>query len=516
MTARTSLLPVALLTLTLVALCGPGRAEATGWRPVTAPWPAPATVRDVSTFGSTGLAAAGDDGEVSVSSDGGTTWSSHVPAGFASSSFAAVAFSSAQSGVVASGGVVLVTTDGGRTWRAAVFEGAAPTGQVLDIVLHGKVGYLVGAGGTIFATADGGASWQAETSPTASDVVAVAVAGDGTAIAGTDAGEVMVRSAGSWAVVTTLADAVSAVAASASPTPGDGDPDLLVSAGWAVLGSDDGVTFAALDGVPAAPWPGLAWLGLPGSSSILAGPGGAGSWMPSPATWLPSNPGMTGVKQAVAPGGQSVAYLLSSAGGIARTLSAGSDDASASPSRTKMTVGSAATLTSVVRIAAPGTVEIDSHVPGRHWAVVRSFSWTQQLWSTSLGLSVTPRLTTEYRVRFRYGGAWTTLAASGPVEVRPKIILQRRRYSLRRGVVYRFSGRIVPALRGARLKLFTDRGGSWRPVSRGSTAPVSRDGHWTSRRFGAPKAERYHLRAYIGRTRAHGESWSAIVTVAIR
>ena len=516
MNVRIRLLLVALLALPLVALCGPAPARASGWQPVARPWAGPATARDIAAFGATGLAAAGDDGQVAVSLDGGATWSWHGPAGFGSTSFGAVAFSSAQSGIVASGGVVLVTTDGGRSWRSPVFHGAAPTGQIADIAFLGKVGYFVGAGGMIFATTDGGSSWQEAASPTAADVVAVAVSGDGTAIAGTRAGEVLVRSAGSWGVAATLADPVSAVAASASPTPGDGDPDLFVSAGWAVLGSDDGVTFAALPGVPAAPWPGLAWLGLPGRSSILAGPGGAGLWTPTPATWLPTDPGVSGVRQAAAPGGQSTAYLLTSTGGIVRTLSAGLDSASAALSKKDMTVGSSVALTSVVRIAAPGIAEIDSRVPGRDWAVVKSYPWSQPLWNQSLRLKLTPSLTTEYRVRFRYGGSWTTLTTSAPVEVRPKIIQRVRRYLLQRGNVYRFSGRITPALRGERVRIFTDRGGSWRAVSRASIAPISSDGKWTSRQFGTPKAETYHLRAYIGRTRSHGEAWGPIVTVAIR
>jgi hypothetical protein len=44
-----------------------------------------------------------------------------------------------------------------------------------------------------------------------------------------------------------------------------------------------------------------------------------------------------------------------------------------------------------------------------------------------------------------------------------------------------------------------------------------RDGRtWTSRRFGTPKAETYHLRAHLPRTRAHAEAWSRVVTVTIR
>lgn len=518
MTARRRLLFVTIAAaLLLGTVSGPARAQASGWTLTAAPWGAPAAVRDISAWGSAGLAAAGDDGEVAVSGNGGATWSSRVPAGFASTSFSAVAFSSARTGVAASGGVLLATADGGRTWKPPIFRGPAPSGQIVDIAFRGDVGYLVGASGMIFASADGGASWQAEASPAIGDVVAVAVAGDGTVVAGTSAGEVLVRSGGAWAVVVVLADPVRAVAASASPTTGDGDPDLFVSDGSAVLGSDDAVTFVALDAVPAATaWPGLAWLGLPERSSLMAGPDGAGFWTPVPPSWLATTPGFSGVKLAVAPGDQSAAYLLDAGGQIARTLSAGRESATTTLSSTSITVGGRVTYTSVVRIAAPGLAEVDKRVPGRSWAKVKSYAWSRSLWSTTLRLTLRPSLTSEYRVRFRYGGTWATLSSSAPVEVRPKVTPSHRRYVLNRGAVYHFSGTVTPALGGERVKLFTDRGGSWRGIAGNGSAQIGSGGRWTSRVFGTPKAETYHLRAYVGHTRAHGAAWSAVVTVVIR
>jgi hypothetical protein len=64
--------------------------------------------------------------------------------------------------------------------------------------------------------------------------------------------------------------------------------------------------------------------------------------------------------------------------------------------------------------------------------------------------------------------------------------------------------------------LYTDRGGKWRLVS-GQSSVKLRDGRtWTSRRFGTPKRETYHLRARVRSTEAHGAAWSRIVTVRIR
>ncbi|HZL65252.1 MAG TPA: YCF48-related protein [Thermoleophilia bacterium] len=517
MTAHPRLSLVTLvLTPLLVALCSPAQSLASDWSPLTPPWAAPAIVRDISTFGATGLAAAGDDGKIAVSPDGGASWTVHAPAGFASSTFTAAAFSSATSGVVASGGVVLSTTDAGRTWKPPAFRGAAPAGQVLDIAMSGRTGYLVGAGGMIFATPDGGASWLAEASPTSADITTVAIAGDGTAVAGTDAGEVLVRSAGSWLVATTLADPVDAVAASADPTPGDGDPDLLVTAGPAFLGSDDDVTFAALPAAPATPHPALAWLGSPGRASLLGGPGGVGFWTPAPATWLPTDPAMTGAELAAAPGRQSTAYLLSHNGEISRTVSAGRQSATTTLSATSITVGAPVRFGSVVRIAAPGTAEIDGLVPGHSWSKVKSYAWSRELWGRSLTLKLAPTFTTEYRVRFRYGGAWITLSTSAPVTVHPKLIADTRRIVLGKGAIYRFRGSMMPALGGARVGLFTDRGGKWRSIAGNRSVRVSSRGTWTSRQFGTPKAETYHLRAFIAGTRIHGEAWSPIATVVVR
>jgi hypothetical protein len=66
------------------------------------------------------------------------------------------------------------------------------------------------------------------------------------------------------------------------------------------------------------------------------------------------------------------------------------------------------------------------------------------------------------------------------------------------------------------VKLFTDRGGKWRSIAGNRSVRVSSRGAWTSREFGTPKAETYHLRAFIAGTRIHGEAWSPTVTVVVR
>jgi hypothetical protein len=98
----------------------------------------------------------------------------------------------------------------------------------------------------------------------------------------------------------------------------------------------------------------------------------------------------------------------------------------------------------------------------------------------------------------------------------PRLTPARKRYDLRVGGVFRFSGSVSPQLKGERVELLTDRGGGWRPVSLQPSVAL-RDGRtWQSRQFGTPIAETYHLRAHLARTARHAEAWSAIVTVSIR
>ncbi len=98
----------------------------------------------------------------------------------------------------------------------------------------------------------------------------------------------------------------------------------------------------------------------------------------------------------------------------------------------------------------------------------------------------------------------------------PAITTAKASYAVRRGGVFRFSGTVSPRLRGERVELFTDRGGSWRPVSLQPTVALVDGRSWQSRRFGTPVAETYRLRAHLKRTNTHAEAWSRIVTVTIR
>jgi hypothetical protein len=231
---------------------------------------------------------------------------------------------------------------------------------------------------------------------------------------------------------------------------------------------------------------------------------------------VPGTSGLGAPTSAVAPAGQSVAYLLGVDGRLVRTFSAGREPATVALSRSRIVAGTTTSLTATVRVGAPGQVLLRSRVPGRSWVTQRRIAWTAADWNRGLSVSFSPSLNQEYTLAFEYGGAVAPLSEAVKVVVAPKVGTSRSRYDLRVGSVYRFSGTVTPKLSGERIELFTDRGGSWRPVSRQPSVEVRDGGTWTSRAFGTPMAETYRLRAHIKATARHGEAWSRIVTVSVR
>ena len=486
------------------------------WAPVQWPGGAAWAAHDVCAFGAANVAVAGD-GHVAVTRDGGQTWKVRVPAGHAGAAFTAVAFNSSGYGVVASGGLLLVTADWGSTWTTPKYIGPTAGAAVYDVAMVGSLAVAVGDAGMILTSADSGATWQQEASPTASHLTSVAIAGDGTEVAGSDAGEILVRTT-AWSVAAVVAGPVTAVAAADRAVWGDGLPDLFAATGTDVLGSDDALTFAALPGLPdltSPVWPAIAWTGLPERSLLVAGARQAGFFGTS-RSWLVGPTGLDGLTQAAAPGGQSVAYLLGTDGRLVRTLSAGRDPAAVTLGQGRIVTGGKTKLMATVHVAALGTVIVRTRVPGHPWADLQRVAWTASNWNRRLTLDLSPSLTHDYQLLFEYAGTTTPLTAVAQVVVAPKVNTAKSRYDLRAGAVFRFSGSVAPQLPGERVELFTDRGGSWRPVSLQRSVALQKGRTWTSRAFGTPKAETYHLRAHLPATRAHAEAWSRIVTVVIR
>ena len=494
-------------------------ATTTPWSPVAPPWGASWAINDVNAFGATSLAAAGDGGHIGVTRDGGRSWSVIVPRGLGATAFTAIAVAPSGRGVVASGGLLLVTGDGGSTWRAPYYVGPGPRAAINDVALRGSVAVAVGDNGMIMSSDDAGATWRRLASPTLSAITSVAIAGDGTAVAGSAAGEILVDDTDEWVVAGAVAGVVTSVAASSDPVWGDGRPDLFAATGSDVLGSDDATTFASLPDLPdlsSRPWPYLAWAGVPERSLLIAGAEIAGFFEPLSTLWLPGLTGLRSTTRAAAPGGQSVAYLLDTDGRLVRTMSAGRSPASVEVSPGRILVGESTRLTATVRVGAPGVVVLRQRVPGRPWETVRTVPWTSGDWNRELSLLFKPSLTHKYRLEFEYGEATVDLSPAAQVVVTPKIGTTRSRLELHRGTPYRISGSVTPSLPGEAVGLFTDRGGSWRPVSMQGAVKLRKGRTWTSRLFGTPKAETYRLRAHLARTSAHAEAWSPAVTVTIR
>ena len=174
------------------------------------------------------------------------------------------------------------------------------------------------------------------------------------------------------------------------------------------------------------------------------------------------------------------------------------------------------TINVTAEIDAEGWLTVRTRVPGHPWADLQRVAWTASNWNRRLTLDLSPSLTHDYQLLFEYAGTTTPLTAVAQVVVAPKVNTAKSRYDLRAGAVFRFSGSVAPQLPGERVELFTDRGGSWRPVSLQRSVALQKGRTWTSRAFGTPKAETYHLRAHLPATRAHAEAWSRIVTVVIR
>ena len=244
---------LAALAVSVALLCvGTASADTatSTWLPVAPPWSVSWAINDVYAFGATGLAVAGDGGHIGITRDGGGSWSVVVPVGLDAAVFTAIAIDPSGRGVVASGGLLLVTGDWGSTWRTPSYVGPGPAAAINDVALRGSQAVAVGDDGLIMSSGDGGATWRRLASPTVSPITCVAIAGDGTAVAGSAAGEILVGTGDVWTLADTVAEPVTSVAASADPVWGDGQPDLFAATGSNVLGSDDARMFAPLLGLP--------------------------------------------------------------------------------------------------------------------------------------------------------------------------------------------------------------------------------------------------------------------------
>lgn len=520
--------PVLCLALALTAALATGAlprpaAAATppAWSVLGVPWTDAAPVHDLSAAAPAFVAAAGAGGRVAVSGSGGLKWTMRSPAsqGVTADLFG-VAFADAAHGVVVgAAGTVLVTDDGGQNWGEVGFSGLPPTADLHDVSLVGPQGIAVGDRGTVIETANGGKNWQVMTRPTTADLYCVALADDGSIVIGGAGGLVIVRRGGHTSTFTAPAE-ITSVAAARTPSWGDGTPDVVVTTGWEVLGSDDGVELSPLFDPSAAtqpPWSAASFGGVPAAEILLAGaPGVAAYYALGTSAWNTGSSGLTDARAAAEPGGQSVAYVLGGDSRVTRTLSAGRSPSTITPSATSVKAGQTVTLAATARIAAPGRLVLEHRAVGGVWKAADSTDWTSADWGRQAQLRYKPTLNNDFRLRFVYGTGGSVVSTTRRVSVSPRLTPDKLRITVSRGKVYRFKGTVYPALRGEKVELFTDRGGKWRRVSLGGVVKLLDGTRWVSRQFGTPVRETYHLRATIQATSRHEAARSATVTVVVR
>lgn len=501
----------------------PDRAEAAtppAWTVLPPAWAADVPLYDVAAAGPALVAVAGGAGRVALSDSGGLAWVDRSPAaqGMAADLFG-IAFGDADHGVVVGAhGTVLVTSDRGVTWRTTGFSGLPPTADLRDVALRGLHGIAVGDAGTVIESTDGGESWRALTQPTTADLRHVALTADGTVVIGGAGGLVIIRRDGVTETYT-LAREVSSVATASTPSWGDGAPDVVVSTGWEVYGSDgDGLTPLLEAGdEEKPPWSAAAYGVGPEAEVLLAGSSGAASFysLLTSATRA-SVTGLADALVAATPGNQSVAYVLASDRRLARTLSAGRTPATLAASTTTLTAGKTVTFTCTGRVAAPGRLVLEHRPVGGAWRLADATAWTTDDWERQVTLRYAPTLTNDFRLRFAYGTGSAIVSTTRRVTVAPRLTPDALRITVRRGTTYRFKGTVYPALRGEKVRLYTDRGGGWHQIELGGVVKLADGTRWTSRAFGTPIRETYHLRARIDATSRHAMARSPVVTVVVK
>ena len=126
-----------------------------------------------------------------------------------------------------------------------------------------------------------------------------------------------------------------------------------------------------------------------------------------------------------------------------------------------------------------------------------------------------PLSTTTYRLRFVFAGQ-TAASATVTVGVRPEISLARTSLRLRRGAVYRLSGQVWPAEPGAKVTIWTGRGGRWHRIASGGVVKLSHGSSFATRRFGTPVRQSYDLQVRLAANASHLAAKSALVKVTIR
>lgn len=156
---RFARLPVATLLLLACLALPPVHAAPAAEVSEPAPLAAKSLLLDIAKAGPNYIAV-GDRGHVLVSSDDGKSWSQSIAPTRAM--LTCVSFADAQHGWAAGhDGVIIATTDGGITWTRQDDGKDLDTAYLDVLFLDAKHGFLVGAYGKFLETTDGGKTWNA-------------------------------------------------------------------------------------------------------------------------------------------------------------------------------------------------------------------------------------------------------------------------------------------------------------------------------------------------------------------
>ncbi|HJW75679.1 MAG TPA: hypothetical protein VJ787_08435, partial [Thermoleophilia bacterium] len=525
---------VALALSLLVA--GPDTAAALpGWSLLPDPLPTIGRLNAAAAFGDAGIVVAGAGAAVTVSSDGGMSWTNVSAGKLTSASLLGVAFTDSEHGVaVGQSGTILAGAPddlGAFAWTAA----DAPNnlnGDLTDVALSGSLGYAVGVGGVVLQTVDGGATWTRDSAPGAADLKAVAISADGDlAVAVGAQGTLLVNRGGIWE-------------ARESGTSGDLLDVALpaASAGATIYYCTADQVFSLQGAGPTAtlPAPPLSTGGTVGtlalvesgaSSRLVAGGSGGflAGFVVGGGAWAKQTGAAASTVTALAAAGDGVCYATTAGGRVERTLSAGRGytltltakpaAAGGTPFKAIVTTGASVSLSAATNILAPGVLLLQERPTGATtWRTVASGG----LGATTLNGSYAPTMNTTYRARFLFAGATAATGAGVPVGVRHKVSVAAVTFRLRLHDIYRVKGAVAPAHpSGGSVEVWTDRAGEhklgpWHRVSAGGVAQLVDGRTFTTRTFGTPVRETYHLKIRMAGDARHLQGWSPRITVSVR
>jgi hypothetical protein len=538
---RLLVVAIALTLLTLSAATGTALALP-AWSVLPAPPTQAAALQAVNAFGDTGVVVAGQGGKVAVSTDGGATWRQLPAAALTTSTLTGVAFSDAEHGVVVGQDGTILTgapdDADGFTWAAASLDGAPADLKLRDVAMSGTMGFAVGDGGMILATDDAGATWTRQNAPTAADLTAVAISGDGAVAAAVGAqGTLLVRQRGRWEARDTTSTVQGADLRDVA-LPADSASGILYCC------TSSKVVPIALGSTSPDPSPfpdlpaGVAARTLAlvetrdGNRIVVGGKVGTDGWLggvsTSGAAWAGQTIKGASSATSLATAGP-VCYATTAAGAVERALNAGRTyvvSLKVSPATTGgstykaiLTAGGRLSLNGNTTALAPGVLFVQARpANATSWKTVGIADPGE----TKVAAGDSPTMNTTYRVRFFFAGKPAATSSQARVGVRRKVTVSATSLSRRLHQTYRVRGSVAPkAPAGRYVTVWTDRVanhrlGKWHRISLGGIVRLVNGQTFTTRLFGTPVRETYHLQIRIPADKRHLAGRSALITVTVR